>query len=164
MYLKRRFFFLQKSERQGPQTRSWRPTNSPISFAYRLRQNIQFIDLPSGWFLVHFLVKTRKTIRGTVKQVPLKWAARACSKNNQSEFPRNLPPLIITLLRQALSLARTLSSSQVNWAIDHTPIIQVALRVSYENLLRIRKFYSILYFTLYKAFTNGFIQVVGRQK
>ena len=115
------FFFLQKSERQGPQTRSWRPTNSPISFAYRLRQNIQFIDLPSGWFLVHFLVKTRKTIRGTVKQVPLKWAARACSKNNQSEFPRNLPPLIITLLRQALSLARTLSSSQVNWAIDHTP-------------------------------------------
>ena len=118
MYLNVYFFFLQKSERQGPQTRSWRPTNSPISFAYRLRQNIQFIDLPSGWFSVHFLVKTRKTIRGTVKQVPLKWAARACSKNNQSGFSRNLPPLIITLLRQALSLARTLSSSQVNLACE----------------------------------------------
>ena len=164
MYLNRRFFFLQKSERQGPQTRSWRPTNSPISFAYRLKQNIQFIDLPSGRFLVHFLVKTRKTIRGTVKQVPLKWAARACSKNNQSGFPRNLPPLTITLLRQALSLARTLSSNQVNWALDHILIIQVARRVSYENLLRIRKFYSVLYFTLYKAFTNGFIQVAGKQK
>ena len=48
----------------------------------------------------------------------------------------------------------------MNWALDHTPIIQVVLRVSYEHLLPIRKFYSILYFTLYKAFTNGFIQVV----
>ena len=48
-------------------------------------------------------------------------AVRACSKNNRSGFPRNLLPLIITLLRQALSLARTLSSSQVSWARDHTP-------------------------------------------
>ena len=91
-------------------------------FTYRLRQNIHLIDLPSGWFLVHFLVKIRKTIWGTVKQVPLKWAARACSKNNQSGFPRN--PLIITLLRQALSLARALSSSQVSWAWDHTPPLE----------------------------------------
>ena len=45
-------------------------------------------------------------------------AVRACSK---AGFPRNLPPLITTLLRQALSLARTLSSSQVSWARDHTP-------------------------------------------
>lgn len=106
-------FFSAKSETRGAQTGQFFVTeeNKQLAkgpkFTYRLRQNIQLIDLPSGWFLVHFLVKTRKTIWGTVKQVPLKWAARACSKNNQSGFPRNLPPLIITLLRQALSLART---------------------------------------------------------